>query len=213
MNALNLYTFSNNSAYNRQFIWAAKIYPRSEVFERTCSKCGSREQYPIGAFDVMVEGGTQYPDILGCGAYPFLIVSDKVIDHWHQAGITSFQFYPVGIAEIRSRKLRDMQPPAYFRIEIDGRCRIDLEASGLRINQYCPECHHLSTEPLVAAGFIVVSDSWDGSAIFRDVDLYPRINFCTGLVLDLAHKNKHTNFRFEPMNGPFDSSTKGIEYL
>jgi len=207
-----LYRFSDNSIYNPQFVWAAEIYPRSEIFNRTCSRCNSRESYPIGAFDVILEDGTQYPDVLGCGAFPFLIVSNRVVDHWNHANITAFHVYPVGIAEIRTEGLRIADPPDYFRIEIDGRCHIDLQASGLSVKQHCQKCHHLSTEPLVASGFAMTPNSWDGSSVFRDHDLYPHVNFCTKLLVELAHKHQHTNFRFELMQGPFDSSTRGIEY-
>lgn len=207
------YEFAHNSSYTRGFTWAASIIPRSEVVRRVCPECRAMESHPEGAFDVIVEGGTKYPDVLGCGAYPFLIVSRRVIDAWFGSGITSFHTFPVGIAKIRSKKLMDVVPPSYFRVEIDGRCRIDLADSGLRVVRSCPKCHHLWTDPMVPSGFQMVPSSWDGSALFRDEVLYPRVSFCTEAVLTLAREYKLTNFRFEPMEGPFDSSSKGIDYM
>ena len=207
------YIFRDNSSYNRRFTWASSIRPKSEMIDRKCPECGAGEYYPSGAFDVIIEGGDRYPDILGCGVYPLLIVSESVIDDWHKAGITSFHTYPVNVEDVLTKKLRRVPTPKYFRVEIDGNCKIDLEASGLRVIKYCPECHYLSTEPAVSLGFKMVPGSRDGSPLFRDADLYPRVNFCTELILELAGKYKRTNFRFESMEGPFDHFSRGIEYL
>jgi len=207
------YKFGHNSFDNPQFTWAYEIESKSENVDTTCPECGTRRQYPSGAFDVSVEGGSLFPDILGCGEYPFLIISQNVIEHWKEAGIHSFYTYPVGIAEVNSDELQNIPAPAYFRVEIDGRCKIDLEASGLRAVQHCQLCHYLDTEPSVASGFKMIVDTWDGSPIFRDFDLYPRISFCTQLVIEIARKHKHTNFRFEKMEGPFNISSRGINYL
>ena len=106
------YVFHDNSAHTSGFTWASSIRPRSEMVHRECSECGAVEHYPSGAFDVVLEGGTKYPDILGCGAYPFLIVSEAVISAWHEAGITSFSTNPVGITEVQSKELQNVYHPA-----------------------------------------------------------------------------------------------------
>ena len=207
------YEFSHNSSHTRGFTWAISIEPRSEMIDQVCPEYGAAEHYPSGAFDVIVEGGTRYPDVLGCGAYPFLIVSEAVITAWREAGINSFDTYPIGTAEVRSRKLRDAVPPPYFRVEIDGQCKINLAASGVEVVRFCPEHHYLVTRPSLVPGFRMVPGSWDGSPLFRDPVLYPRVNFCTQMVLDLAREHRFTNFRSEPMEGPFNSASKGIDYL
>ena len=114
---------------------------------------------------------------------------------------------------MQSKKLRDQATPRYFRVEIDGRCRIDLAASGMTVIRFCPVCHHRATSPMVGPAFRMVPKSWDGSPLFRDPELYPRVSFCTQVVLDLAHQHRFTNFRFEPMEGPFDLKSKGMDYL
>jgi len=207
------YEFSHNSFHTRGFTWAMSILPRSEMLHQVCADCGAVVNYPSGAFDVIVEGGTKYPDILGCGAYPFLIVSEAVVVAWQESGISCFHTYPVGISQVKSSRLHDVVPPLYSRVEIDGRCQIDLKASGARDVKYCPRCHHLVTIPSTIPGFRVVSGSWDGCALFRDPVLYPRVSFCTDLIVDVAGRYRLTNFRFEPMEGPFDPSSKGIDYL
>jgi len=210
-----LYRFRDNSSHTRGFTWAASIRPRSEMVHQLCPECGAVKHYPGGAFDVDVEGGTKYPDVLGCGAYPFLIVSERVIAAWHEAGITCFHSYPVGIADVKSKKLRDVLPPRYLRVEIDGRCRIDLDASGVEVIRVCPECHRVVEHPRYpfVHGFRMVPGSWDGCPVFRDPVLYPRVNFCTQVVLELAGRYQFTNFRFESMEDPPDPASKGIDYL
>lgn len=209
------YRFRNNSSHTRGFTWAASIWPRSVMYRRVCPEYGVIISYPTAEFDVVVEGGGRYPDILGCGAYPFLIVSESVVNAWYNAGITCFHSYLVRVAGVRSqsKKLSAATPPPYFRIEIDGRCEVDLEASGLEVIHFAPECEHLVTKPSMPFGFQIMPGSWDGSPLFRDPVHYPGISFCTQIVLDIARVHRLTNFRFEPMQGPYDPGSKGIDYL
>jgi hypothetical protein len=207
-----LYVFRHNSSHTRGYTWAWDIVPRSEIYRKVCPKHNINLTLPRGAFDVSVEGGTKYPDILGCGSYPFLIASERVVTIWKTHNISGFTTYPVGVAEVQSKRLKDMPPPQYYRIEIDGGCKIDLEASGLRIVAYDPDCPHLVTDPLVAPGFQMVANSWDGSDLFRDQHLYPAVTFCTEKVLELAREHHMTNFRFEPMERRLGNDSKGIDY-
>lgn len=212
-NEQGLFTFTDNTFKNRGFAWAASIHPRSEIVHEICPKCGSVKHYPKGEFDVTLEKGSKYPDILGCGAYPFLIVSEKVIRAWQEANVCCFHTYDVKIAKVKSTKLKDLPAPQYYRIEIDGSCQIDLEASGAKVVKFCPECHYLVIHPPVLNSFRMVSGSWDGSALFRDELHYPRVSFCTDTIVKIASQYRLTNFCFEPMEGPLDPGNKGIDYL
>jgi hypothetical protein len=212
-NSERLYTFRDNSRETRGFTWAMSIIPQSAMTIESCPHCTHYAEYPSGEFDVIVEGGVKYPDVLGCGAYSFLIVSDKVINAWHGAGITSFHTFRVGVADVRSAKLSILIPPPYYGVEIDGRCRVDLAASGFEIVQSCPACGHVrTTRRDLNNSFVMVKDSWDHSSLFRDLDLFPRVIFCTRTILDVAQRNGITNFRFQPMQaGSF--SDKGIDFM
>jgi hypothetical protein len=215
MQATSYFSFRHNSFHTRGFTWAFSIRPRSEVAHMHCPECGAVDSYPSGAFDVAVEGGTKYPDVLGCGAYPFLIVSDRVVGAWAEANISSFHTFPVGVFDVKSRKLAQIVPPSYFRVEIDGRCRIDLVASGVQVLRVCPLCGRVVDRPTFpyAPRYQMVPDSWDGRALFRDEATYPRVSFCTQLVLDLASQHHLTNFRFERMDEAHDPASKGVPYL
>ena len=208
-----LYKFTHNSFTNRGFAWAASIHPRSEVVHQECPKCGFVKYYPKGAFDVTLEMGSKYPDVLGCGAYPFLIVSDKVIKAWQEAGVCCFHTYDVKVAKIKSARLKDLPVPQYYRVDIDGSCRIDLEASGAKVVKFCSECLYRVTHPSVLKSFRMVSGSWDGSSLFRDQAHYPMVSFCTETIVKIAFQHRLTNFRFEPMAGPLEPGNKGIDYL
>ncbi len=210
-----LYRFSDNTFHNRRFTWAMSIHPISQVIYQACSTCQTVQNRPSGAFNVTLEGGTRYPDLLGCGAYPFLIVSQAILDAWQEAKITSFHTYPVGVTEVKSRRLQSTKPPNYFRVEIDGRCKIDLEASHISIERICLGCGRVIEKPTYPFlhTYQMMPGSWDGSPVFRDYELYPHVNFCTKLVVDLASRHRLTNFRFEPMDAVPDPAGKGIDYL
>lgn len=207
------YVFSDNSIHTRGFTWAMSIIPRSEMISKVCTRCRAVKRYPSGEFDVAVEGGSRYPDVLGCGAYPFLIVSERVIEAWQGAAIDCFHTFAVGLANVKSKRLAGAPAPHYYRVEIDGRCQIDVPRSGVEVVLLCPQCHHLVTRPAISPRFQMVPGSWDGTPLFRDALHYPRVSFCTQLIIDLATQHKLTNFRFEPMAGPFNPASRGIEYL
>jgi hypothetical protein len=85
----------------------------------------------------------------------------------------------------------------------------------VEVIRVCPECHRVIERPRYpfVHGYRMVPGSWDGSPLFRDPVLYPRVSFCTQVVLDLAGQHRFTNFRFEPMDKPPDPASKGIDYL
>ncbi len=196
-NPFPFYLFRDNSSFNPQFTWAASILARSPMIEWECPECGRVRSYPSGSFDVVVEGGNTYPDVLGCGAYPFLIVSESVIRAWDLERATSFHTYAVSVADVQSESLKDLPPPKYFRVEIDGRCRVDLEATGIKVEQVCSMCKAMKRPLNYIRKFHLLSGSWDGSSLFRDADFFPRVNFCTEQIRKLTAKYELTNFRFD----------------
>src|SRR5436305_2082405 len=125
------YEFSYNSATASRWTFAGDIRPTSRVIDWQCSRCGRGAYYPAGSFDVAVEGGSAFPDVLGCGAYPLLILSERAVSALASAGINCFRTFPVHVVEVLESRLTPEQAPNYFRVEIAGACRIDLAGSGM----------------------------------------------------------------------------------
>lgn len=190
------YRLRNNSAHERSWMYAVSIRPTSPLVDWYCLDCGHSASYPSGSFDVVLEGGADYPDLLQCGAYPLLIVSDRVLEAWREAGIRSFQEYPVGIDSVESVP-QNPKPPRYYRVEITGTCMIDFSASGAAIKKHCRRCGEIETDPMVIPRFHVLEGSWDSQDLFRDQRYFPRVSFCTQKLVDVVRAHSLTNFRFD----------------
>jgi len=193
------YEFSDNSVFEKEWTFAVSIQPRSHVVNWRCAECSRAAQFPAGGFDVTLEGGSKFPDFLGCGAYPLLIASERVVAAFEDSGITCFQKYTVGVADVQESQLRREDAPAYFRLEITGECMIDFAASGATIKSVCNHCGELKAQPPVIRRFGIVEGSWDGCDIFRDRRYFARVCFATPRVVELAKELHLTNCRFERM--------------
>lgn len=208
------YTFRNNTSSFPIYTWAASIVPRSPLTTVQCLACGYKDTFTSGAFDVICEGGSKYPDVLGCGKYPYLLLSEKAISTWEKAGITQYHTYPVHVDSIKSRKLTKEMAPLYQRVEIIGKCRIDLVGSSRDVESTCAVCGRSKFVRFdLTSTFKMIPGSWDGSSLFRDEIQFPCVTFCTREILDIAQSNDLTNFRFEPMHEPPNISSKGINYM
>lgn len=197
MSDMKLYQMRHNTDRSSGWLYAAHIKPRSELVSNYCDGCGRGSEIPAEAFDVDVEGGWRFPDILQCGAYPFLIVSERVVSVWVAVGIDCFKAFKVRVKAVDAEKPVISAPPTYFRIEVTGTCLVNQEASGITVTSKCRKCglgmiKHVSDRP-----FAIVDDSWNDYALFRDEGLLPRITFCNQEVRKLISKHKLTNFRFE----------------
>src|SRR5262249_11690893 len=142
------YELSDNSDFEDNWAVAARIGTTSRVVRWHCSQCGRADYYPAGSLDVTLEGGADYPDLLGCGAYPLLIVSERTVSVLEDVGINSFIKYPVDITNRYGNMSGARPAPNYNRIEITGECRIDLAASGIVIVGVCGRCGAIDRQPL-----------------------------------------------------------------
>ncbi len=183
---------------SKGWTWAHNLIGFYEKSTR-CDVCGRGnlfpDYYPEYPLSVEVEGGTQYPDILGCGAYPLFIVSENVIKDWEVRAIRGYEKFALSVVKATGKKIKDIVPPSYYHIKVTGRCNLDLEAMGLEIIQHCPKCLYTRADPMVHDRYIIDAKSWDGTSLFIS-ELFPSKICCTQDVLDLASVNKRTNFRF-----------------
>lgn len=193
------YRLGHNTAYEREWTYAVSIHPRSHVIKWSCPDCGRAASYPAGAFDVTIEEGTAYPDILQCGAFPLLIVSERVFAAWADHGIGPITTSPVGVVAANETNLLPKDAPPYFRVEVVGHAKVDVPGSGGLITGFCPRCGGFATKPTTIKQFSFLEGSWDGSPIFRDHRQFPSVIFCTDAVVELAKSEGHTNFSFREM--------------
>jgi len=151
-----------------------------------------------------------------CGAWPLLIVSEKVLNDWNSANVSGFEYYSVGINKINSEKLKDKEPPKYFHIIVTGRCELDLDKMGIKIKKKCPSCGKVffDKEPWEMNKLIIKESTWDKSDLFIS-ELFPAIYLCTEKVIITACQNKHTNLEFiEPKDAlTIMPPPKTIDYL
>jgi hypothetical protein len=188
--------FSDNSPYETKWVYATSIHPKSHVVKWACSECGRGAEYPAGAFDVTVEGGSAFPDVFGCGEYPLLILSQRAVSVFKTAGITCFHEYPVRVAGKQASRAKIEDAPSYTRIEIMGECIVDLAESGYTIKSICERCGILETQPSIGRPFTIINGSWDGSDLFRDRRHFPRVALCTQIIVELAKASGLTNCLF-----------------
>jgi hypothetical protein len=208
------YQFGDNSSYERRWVYASGFEPTSHVVDWCCPKCGRAGAYPAGSFDVELEGGSQWPDFLACGEYPLLIVSERVVRVWSEAGIASFQRFPVGIrGAARGCKVDLKAAPKYFRIEITGQCNVDFPASGQRITGVCTRCGQLKWRGNPDRRFKLLEGSWDGSDLFRDIARFPCVTFCTQKAADVMRSSGLTNLALDVMGVDEDVERLATEGL
>lgn len=202
------YTLSDNTSHERQWTTAVKLHPRSRMIKWSCPDCGARASYPTGACDVTIEGGYAYPDFLGCGAYPLLICSERVIAAWERHGLGPFIKFPVGVVGTLDTTLQRDEAPQYFRVEVCGEVMVDVPGSGGTFSRFCTRCGRFMTNPKIIRKFVFHQGSWDGSSIFRDHRLFPRLIFCIESVKQLFEAECFTNFRFEEMAPVVDEQSR-----
>ena len=161
-----------------------------------CDACGRGSEIPEGSFDVVVEGGRQFPDVLYCGAYPFLIVSARVAGDWERSKINDFTRFPVRVKDLTDAQVKLSDAPEYFRIEVSGSCEVDLRRSGLALRKRCRSCGCGRIDRLAEKGYVVKARSLKGSGLFRD-SILSAVIFCSSTVSDLATANHHSNVKLQ----------------
>lgn len=194
---LELYWFKH--AMQPRWTWAQSLIPKLDEISRPCAKCGIGRvypgRYPERDFDVMVKGGSAYPDVLGCGAYPFLIVSEYVIQDWETCGINGYRKYAINVRNVGHYEAPNGFPPQYYHIQITGRVALDLNAMGVEVKPHCSECGYRRATPSIQFPFVFAEQPDPSSDLFVS-DWYPAITFCNHRVLRAAASNRRTNFRF-----------------
>jgi hypothetical protein len=180
--------------------------------------------YAAGAVEAFCDSkkGVQWPDVVGCGHFPFFILSERALRAFSAAGIGDLPHHPVLIQPPLPKKLAAAPAPRYFWL--DGQkmrgALPDFEASGFVGVQFCPECG-TRTDDISATfqrqhsrvyPYALQAETWSGSHLFT-TDLSPCAFFCTQAVVECAREHQLTNFRFIPVEEGASSSSAGVANL
>lgn len=214
------FTVSNNIFNTSGVPWIQEI-SEGLIVEKTCNTCLRTFEYPKGDITVVLESetGTKWSDVLGCGHYPLLIVSCRVIEAFEKEKLLSFPYHKVYIEKPYPKRLDEVSMPDYYWI--DGPkmlgAKLNFQASKFVECGFCPECgtreiDQIKTFELQDKGYsyIFKNDTWNNSDLFV-TDLSDTLFFCTDKILDCAKKYNLSNFRFIPVETAND--LKGINYL
>jgi len=217
------YRISDHSILSRGMPWISTIVSGDDE-EQPCPQCGARRGGPTRELEVefMRSKARIWPDAVGSGAYPLLIVSRRVLDSWREEGVGEFPVHRVHMLPPFPGQLADTTPPEYFWL--DGskmrRAKLDFDASGFVGVRFCSKCgqrwddipatydrQHSGVWP-----YTFVPGTWSGANLFT-TDLSPAAFFCTEAVVQCAAKHKFTNFKFRPVEwGVVTAGRPGIKY-
>lgn len=216
---------SHNSFSKRGFPWLPRLGKGFREFYR-CRLCASPRSlmYAAGPVEGFCDRkkGVKWPDILGCGHYPFFILSERAISAFSAEGIGELPHHAVLVQPPLPKKVAALPVPRYFWI--DGKkmrgALLDFEESGFVGVQFCAECG-TRTDDISATydrqhsrvyPYAFRSGTWNGANLFT-TDLSHCSFFCTEAVLDCARKHKLTNFRFIPVEEGAYSGSTGLDYM
>jgi hypothetical protein len=186
--------------------WVMRIL-RGRSTPVRCEVCGVEQSWPEGDLDVLVDPrqATSWPDALGCGAWPLLIVSQPSIVAFREIGIE----LPVGKVRVTETERGGLSRPPWSYYWIDGRrlslARLAFEKSGFIGVRFCPGCGRRTEDQEATykkremgqpVPYFILASTWDGSKVFT-TNLSPCVYFCTVDVVDVIQHRRLTNFRVE----------------
>jgi hypothetical protein len=215
------FTVSHNSFYLKQAPWISRVV--SGLVKERCDVCAVTTRKPVGDLLVALESkGTMWPDVLGCGEYPLLVLSERGVDILAQAAIDTDGRNPVNLTGTMPDALRNVQPPKYFWIDgtkLEG-ARLDFDASGFVGVRFCAGCGRRSEDVgqtydrrhSAQFPYKFIEGTWNGLKLFT-TDLSPTFFFCTDEVLKCASETRLTNFRFLPIEEGSRPGSSGLDYL
>lgn len=213
----------HNSFQNRGLPWIDRIRTGLQS-DGLCPECEGIHNRPVGELQVSLERtkAKHWPDVLGSGEYPLLIVSNRVLEAWQTEGVGVFPSSRVTLLPPHPKGLESLEPPAYFWLDGGNMlgARMDFDASGFVDVCFCSTCGRRSDNIKATYSrqnsrvwpYTFVDGTWTGQNLFT-TDLSPAAFFCTQLVVDCAVKYRHTNFRFIPVEQGDAMGAKGLVYL
>ena len=145
----------------------------------------------------------EFPDVLLCGHYPLVIVSNRVIEAWQKNNVTGYIAHSINKL-VDSNRCEINAPVRYFNIIITGRAELDLEKMGISIIKQCATCNCVEYDkPSWEFGEAYIkAETYDGSDLFVDKHFTQSV-MCTQKILEIVYREKLTNFEFRKLEAKF----------
>lgn len=189
---------------------AATRTGNAEEFLRTLNRVSDWPQF------VDVRGGREWSDILTpTNSSHGLMVSQRVIEDWAEAGILGYTVTPRAIRKVGSKALKLQKPKFYFEVEPEGEVRFRYRFFERLDKQFVfrfatddPEGEPRAR--FMAEGYVQhqqlepISETWD----HRDLIKTPGHGrggtfgrcFCSRRLVELARRKQWSNFSFAPID-------------
>src|SRR5687767_12229869 len=117
MTSSRFFSVSHNSFSKRGFPWLKSLGKGFRQFY-LCRRCASARSimYAAGPVEGVCDPrkGAKWPDVLGCGHFPFFILSERALGAFSAEGIGEFPHHPVLIQPPLPQKLAAQPTPQYF---------------------------------------------------------------------------------------------------
>lgn len=166
--------------------------------------------------------GSFWPDVLGCGACPLLLLSDDAVSAWQRHRLGELPLGRIEIVGEVPKKMREEKQKAYYWV--DGSqmrgARVDFDKAGFVEVEFCKACGTRSdnvgkTYDRQHAGSAVYSflDFIRSDLELFTTDISPTLFFCKEAVVACAREHKLTNFRFVPLDWGVSYNGKGLDYM
>lgn len=182
-------------------VGVSRIEFESKSMDVICPACGRRyeaeKSLENAKLHIAGRGGS-WPDILNTTTPIF---HERVVEEIAKEKLVGYIAHPAEIVEIENSKLASQPPPRYYLIEVLGKVDLDETETKEFWDGICHHCFNL--KPKKGGGYVFqpkrevpVLETWNGGDFVRTRNWRTALVYCTKRFIDLASKNKWTNFRF-----------------
>lgn len=140
------------------------------------------------------DAGTKWGDFMMCGfAPPRTFITQRVMESLRRMRGNVLTATEFPIAEVKSKKLRDIPPPRYFAVQWEAGIEPDWRAMEV---PHDDQGRPISTRPV--GTLIAKSSTWNGADIFSWHGWGNNLPMlCTEKIVELAEEEKWTNCEFK----------------
>lgn len=166
--------------------------------KKTCDNCGrdiTTTMYDDGAYKLLVEGGSIYPDLLrfcGAGDQMFLL-SEKALSVFVKENISGIESYD--LVKIANEESNTTQ---YYCVKLSGHIDLNYSSMFLKKKKKCDICGKFELNRKRIHPFIVNKSTWNGCDICY-LETFPAVTICTEKIVRIVRKYKLKGFKFEEL--------------